>query len=63
MPKQGNIERWRTMAGRARARAEGMADPASKRAMLEIATAYEALAQRAEETTASEPGPDQKGTT
>jgi hypothetical protein len=58
MPKQSNIERWRMMAGRARARAEDMADPASQRAMLEIATAYEALAQRAEERTASESGPE-----
>jgi hypothetical protein len=62
MPKQSNIERWRMMAGRARTRADGMTDPASKRAMLEIAAAYEALAQRAEEIAARErpSGPDQQ---
>jgi hypothetical protein len=54
MPKQSNIERWRMMAGRARTRAEGVTDPASKRAMLEIAAAYEILARRAEEIAARE---------
>ncbi len=46
MPKKSKAERWREMAERARARANGMRDAASKRTMLEIALAYETLARR-----------------
>ena len=48
MPKKSKAERWREMAERARARANGMRDAASKRALLEIALGYETLARRAD---------------
>jgi len=48
MPKMSNAERWREMAERTRARADGMRDHASKRTMLGIAMAYETLARRAD---------------
>jgi hypothetical protein len=48
MPKKSNAERRREMAGRTRARAEGIQDHASKRTMLGIAMAYETLARRAD---------------
>ena len=48
MPKKSKAERWREMAERARARANGMRDTASKRALLEIALGYETLARRAD---------------
>ena len=54
MPKQSNIDRWRMMAERARARADSIADATAKQAMLEMAAAYEALAQRAEAIAARE---------
>jgi hypothetical protein len=41
-------ERWRTLAAEARAAADGMTDPESKRALLNIAEGYERLARRAE---------------
>jgi hypothetical protein len=44
MPKKSKTER-REMAERARARANGMRDAASKRTMLEIAFGYETLAR------------------
>ena len=49
------------MARRARTRADGMTDSATKRMILELAAAYEALAQRAEEIAALErpSSPDQ----
>ena len=48
MPKKSKAERWREMAERARARANGMRDAASKRALLEIALGYETLARLAD---------------
>jgi polysaccharide deacetylase 2 family uncharacterized protein YibQ len=39
MPKKSNAERWREMAERTRARADGMRNHASKRTMLGIAMA------------------------
>ena len=48
MPKKSTAKRWREMAERARARANGMRDAASKRALLEIALGYETLARRAD---------------
>ena len=48
MPKKSKAERWREMAERARARANGIRDAASKRALLEIALGYETLARRAD---------------
>jgi hypothetical protein len=48
MPKKSKAKRWREMAERARARANGMRDAASKRALLEIALGYETLARRAD---------------
>jgi hypothetical protein len=41
-------ERWRTLAAEARAAADEMTDPESKRALLNIAEGYERLACRAE---------------
>jgi hypothetical protein len=58
MPKKSNAEKWREMAERARARADGMRDDASKRSMLEIAMAYETLARRADRLAARELLPD-----
>lgn len=54
MPKKSDAERWREMAERARARADGMRDDASKRTMLGIAMAYETLAGRADRLAARE---------
>ena len=54
MPKKSKSERWREMAERARARANGMRDAASKRALLEIALGYETLARRADRLAARE---------
>ena len=46
--KKSAAAKWRTMAARARSRADGMKDAGPKRTMLEIAMAYEALARRAD---------------
>ena len=54
MPKKGKAERWREMAERARARANGMRDAASERALLGIALGYETLARRADRLAARE---------
>jgi hypothetical protein len=54
MPKKSDAERWRVMAERARARADGRRDDASKRTMLGIAMAYETLARRADRLAARE---------
>ena len=54
MPKKSNAERWREMAERTRARADGMRDHASKRTMRGIAMAYETLARRADLLAAQE---------
>ena len=43
-----NPERWRKCAEEARTIADGMRDPESKRMMLDVATSYEKLADRAE---------------
>ena len=49
MPSNVDIaERWRTLAAEARAAADEMTDPESKRALLRIAEGYERLARRAE---------------
>jgi hypothetical protein len=48
MPKKSKVERWREMAERARTRADGKRDDASKRSMLGMAKGYEALARRAD---------------
>ncbi|TMJ72826.1 MAG: hypothetical protein E6G91_09830 [Alphaproteobacteria bacterium] len=49
MPSNVDIaERWRTLAAEARAAADEMTDPESKRALLNIAEGYERLARRAE---------------
>jgi hypothetical protein len=48
---------WQVRADEARALAKTLADPASKRAMEEIAAAYERMALRAEErVTTRDPG-------
>jgi hypothetical protein len=47
-PDMDVAERWRTLGAEARAAANEMADPASKRALLNIAEGYDRLAQRAE---------------
>ena len=54
MPQKNNAERWREMAERTRARADGMRDRASRRTMLGIAMAYETLARRADLLAAGE---------
>jgi hypothetical protein len=46
MPKKSDAERWREMAERTRARADGTRDRAAKRKMLGIAMAYDTLARR-----------------
>ena len=49
MPSNVDVaERWRTLAAEARAAANEMTDPESKRALLNIAEGYERLARRAE---------------
>ena len=49
MPSDVDVaERWRTLAAEARAAANEMTDPESKRALLNIAEGYERLARRAE---------------
>jgi hypothetical protein len=49
MPSAVDVaERWRTLAAEARAAADQMTDPESKRALLSIAEGYERLARRAE---------------
>jgi hypothetical protein len=49
MPLEVDVaERWRTLAAEARAAADEMTDPESKRALLRIAEGYERLARRAE---------------
>ena len=47
-PIYRNPQHWRLRAAEARATAEKIADPESKRMMLEIANEYEKLAERAE---------------
>jgi hypothetical protein len=43
---------WRYRADEARLMADNMADPESKRMMMEVATGYERLAERAKERAA-----------
>jgi hypothetical protein len=47
------VDRWRQLAAEALNAAGGLTDPEARKAMLEIADAYEFLAQRLEERTAS----------
>jgi hypothetical protein len=44
-----NPKRWREQAEECRAYADAMTDAEAKRAMIEVATAYDRLAQRMEE--------------
>src|SRR5947208_1268110 len=49
MPTNADVaERWRSLAGEARAAADGLTDPEAKRIMLNIADGYQLLARRAE---------------
>ena len=50
-----NPSHWRERAAEARKNAEQMSDAESKRTMLEIAAAYEKLAQRAERRSSTSP--------
>lgn len=42
-------EQWRFLADEARAKANGMTDPVSRRTMLDIASSYDTLAERAKQ--------------
>jgi plasmid stability protein len=54
-PIYRDAQHWRSRAAEARAVADKIADPESKRLMLEIANDYEKLAVRAEIRTKSPP--------
>jgi hypothetical protein len=60
VPPENNVDRWRAQAAEALNAAMNMADPASRRLLLQIATAYERLAahsaRRAAATLRATPG-------
>jgi hypothetical protein len=54
MPSDADcVDRWRQLAAEAVSVARGLTDPEARKAMLDIAGAYEFLAQRLEERTAA----------